>query len=140
MADTTGADLGDAADVLAVVHEFDEALDRGDFEAAGRLCLDDFVFLGSGEGEESRGPAGLGEMLSTLHARVGAALVRWNLELDPYEVAVRGDSALVTASGQFELVMRDAARSGRYLMVGVLHRTPEGWRWWAYHGSEPQPW
>jgi ketosteroid isomerase-like protein len=139
----TSNDPGAAADVaavLTVVREFDEALERGDFEAAGSLCLDDFVFYGSGQGEEAVGPTGLGDMLTALRARVGSELVSWDLTLDPYEVSVRGDSARLTASGHFELVTGGGTRSGRYLLNGVLQRTPEGWRWWAYHGSEPQPW
>jgi ketosteroid isomerase-like protein len=135
-----GATAADVAAVLAVVHEFDEALERGDFEAVGKLCLEDFVFFGSGSGEESRGPAGLADMLTALRAEVGADLVSWDLALEPYEVAVCGDTARVTAGGHFELVTRNGTRSGRYLLLGVLRRTPEGWRWWAFHGSEPQPW
>jgi ketosteroid isomerase-like protein len=137
-ADDTRA--ADEAAVLAVVHEFDEALERGDVETVSTLCLEDFVFFGSGRGEESRGPAGLVDMLTALRAEAGADLISWDLSLEPYEVAVRGDTARVTACGHYELVTRSVTRSGRYLLLGVLCRTPDGWRWWAFHGSEPQPW
>jgi ketosteroid isomerase-like protein len=140
MAETTDPAADDISVVLAVVREFDAAVDGGDFEVAGRLCMDDFLFYGSGEGEESLGPEGLGDMLIALRARVGPDLLSWDLAMDPYEVTVVGDCARVTARGRFKLVMRESTRSGRYLMLGVLRRTREGWRWWAYHGSEPQPW
>jgi len=134
------ATTDDVAAVLAVVREFDDALERGDVEVVGRLCLDDFVFFGSGLGEESKGPVGLATMLAALRAKVGPDLVNWDLALEPYEVAVRGDTARVTAGGQFQLATRNGTRSGRYLVLGVLRRTSAGWRWWAFHGSEPQPW
>jgi ketosteroid isomerase-like protein len=134
------APAADVAAVLAVVHQVDEALERGDFETVGKLCLEDFVFFGSGRGEESSGAAGLADVLTALRAEVGADLVSWDLSLEPYEVAVGGDTARVTARGHFELVTRSGTRSGGYLLLGVLRRTPDGWRWWAFHGSEPQAW
>jgi hypothetical protein len=79
-------------------------------------------------------------MFSALRARVGANLLTWDLTLDPYEVAIHGDTARITTSGHFELVMRQGTRQGRYLLTGLLLRTPSGWRWWTFHGSEPQPW
>lgn len=131
----------DRTAVLEVVRRFDSALDAGDFGEVERLCLDDLVFFGSGAGEESVGPSGLARMLTGLRDAVGADLVDWTLTTnDDHSVRVRGDAALVTASATFRLRMTTGTRSGRYLQTYVLHRAEHGWKVWAYHGSEPQPW
>jgi ketosteroid isomerase-like protein len=127
--------------VLRVVHSFDTALDHGDFTEVERLSLDDMVFFGSGAGEESFGPAGLTTMLNGLRDEVAADLRDWQLTPnDDHAVRVRGDAAVVTASARFRLELTTGTRAGRYLRTYVLHRSREGWRVWAYHGSEPQPW
>lgn len=137
----TAENDADRLAVLGVVRRFDTALDNGDFEDVERLCLDDLVFFGSGAGEESVGPAGLATMLSGLRDEVAADLVHWELTTnDDHAVHVQGDAAVVTATASFKLKMRTGTRSGRYLQTYVLHRGDDGWRVWAYHGSEPQPW
>lgn len=129
------------AAVLGVVRRFDGAVDSGDFTEVERLSLDDLVFFGSGAGEESVGPAGLARMLTGLRDGAAADLVEWALTTnDDYSVSVRGDAAVVTASASFRLELAAGTRSGRYLQTYVLHRTEDGWKVWAYHGSEPQPW
>lgn len=138
--DPQQGDADELQQVLAVVAAFDSALESGDVAAASRWCLEDVVFYGSGEGEECVGRANLADMFASVRSVAGPNLVSWSLTLGPYDVALRGDAARVTASGRFELVERGGTRSGRYLLTGVLLRTDDGWRWWCFHGSEPQPW
>ena len=131
----------DRAAVRRVVQDFEAALDADDVDALRLLCVDDLVFRGSGEGEESVGPEELLLMLSELRRKLGPDLVRWTLvPHDDHAVTVRGDAAVVTSSATFGLELTSGSRSGRYLQTYVLHRASQGWTLWAYHGSEPQPW
>jgi ketosteroid isomerase-like protein len=131
----------DDTGVLECVRAFDDALDRRDYDSAARLCTDDFMFIGSGEGEECEGPAAMGPTMRALLADVGPRIESWTLEFPhPYRVTVRGDTAIVVRIGQSELVMADSPRTTRYRLTGVLRRTSDGWKWWLFHGSEAQHW
>ena len=136
----TGAE-SDGREALAVLAEFERALDRGDFETAASLCLDDLTFFGSGMGEEATGPGSLASMFTGLHERLSDVFLDWTLEFDSAPaVTVLGATAVVVATGEGKLVVTDGERTSRYLLTAVLHHTEAGWRIWVYHGSEPQPW
>jgi ketosteroid isomerase-like protein len=131
----------DRAAVLEAIHRFGTAVDSGDFAGVEQSSLDDFVFFGSGAGEESVGPADFAHMMTGLRDGVVGHAVDWELTMkDDYSVSIRGDAAVVTGNGRFRLRLTNATRSGRYLLTYVLYRTEVGWKVWAYHGSEPQPW
>jgi len=131
----------DELDILRSVEAFDEAWARGDYDAVANLCTDDFTFIGSGEGEESEGPAATGPTMRAVLDGVGRHMVSWSLEFaEPYRVTIHGDTAIVARVGESELVMPGSRRRSRYRVTGVLRRTPDGWRWWLYHGSEAQGW
>lgn len=136
-----GTLASDDTGVMECVRAFDDALDRHDYESAARLCTEDFMFIGSGEGEECEGPAAMGPIMRSLLAEVSPRIVSWSLEFpEPYRISTRGDTAIVLRVGVSELVMAESQRTTRYRLTGVLRRTPDGWKWWLFHGSEAQPW
>ena len=131
----------DEASVMECVRAFDDAFDSNDYETVATLCTEDFVFIGSGEGEECEGPRAVGPTMSSLMDEVGSRFVSWNLKFpEPQRVTIHGDTAIVVRRGRSELVMADSHRRTRYRLSGVLRRTPDGWKWWLFHGSEAQPW
>jgi ketosteroid isomerase-like protein len=126
---------------MACVQGFDAALAKHDYQEAAKFCADDFCFIGSGEGEQGDGPEALGPTMRSLLAEVGPRFVSWEVEFSaPYRVSVHGDVAVVVRVGDSELVLADSRRKTRYRLTGVLRRTPTGWKWWLFHGSEAQPW
>jgi ketosteroid isomerase-like protein len=139
--DTGSSDASDEAQVMECVRAFDDALDGRDYQAVAELCADDFVFIGSGVGEECEGRDALGPMMSSLLSEVGARFVSWKLEFpEPYRITVHGDTAIVTRFGESELVMQGSRRVARYRLTGILRRTRDGWKWWLFHGSEAGAW
>jgi len=79
--------------------------------------------------------------MRSLLAEIDPRFVSWTLEFpEPYRVTIRGDTAIVVRVGQSELVMAGSQRKTRYRLTGVLRRTPDGWKWWLFHGSEAQHW
>jgi len=79
--------------------------------------------------------------MRSLWAEVGPRIVSWSLEFpEPYRVTIRGDTAIVVRVGVSELVMAESQRKTRYRLAGVLRRTPDGWKWWLFQGSEAQLW
>lgn len=136
----TSTDVERAA-VLDAVHRFERAVDDGAAPRSSRHASTISPLFGSRAGEECQGPAAPALLLAGLRSERAHRVPSWSLTMnDDYAVSVRGDAALITASGQFDLRLDTDSRSGRYLLLYVLHRVADGWKVWAYHGSEPQPW
>lgn len=131
----------DATAVWEAFDGFNDALDRGDYVSAAGWCLPDLLFVGSGQGEYCVGASNLAKMFASLIEVHGAVFVSWALVWDaPPLIDIDGDVARVSATGQATLTLISGVRNSPYVLTGVLRRTPEGWRWWTFHGSEAQPW
>jgi ketosteroid isomerase-like protein len=126
---------------MQTINAFESALEAHDYAAASRLCTTDFVFIGSGEGEECDNPGDLAPTMQSLIDTVGPRLVSWELRFsEPYKVSLHRNVAVVVRTGVGTLVMTDSQREARYRLTGVLRRTNDGWKWWLFHGSEAQCW
>ena len=128
----------DDAAVRAAFDGFGTALDRGDLEAALDWCTDDFVFIGSGDGEEAVGKAAVPAMFEALSPHLDG--LQFSLTWDSIEIDVLGEVAVVLASGNARLVTTHRDETFRYRLTGLLVRNGERWLWRLHHGSEPGAW
>ena len=128
----------DEAAVRASFDGFGTALDSGDLEAALDWCTDDFVFIGSGDGEEAVGKAAVPAMFEALSPHLDR--LQFSLVWDSIEIDVIGDLAVVLASGKATLVTANRDGRFRYRLTGLLVRHGDRWLWRLHHGSEPGAW
>lgn len=111
--------------------DFEQALDRRDYEMAASLRLTDLVHFGSGGGEEVTWSHSLAPMFTGLLERLADVFVDRSLDLRSGNAfSVRAQTALVVATGYPVLTTTTGRRTGRCLLTAVLHRTKEGWRPW----------
>ncbi|HEV7717663.1 MAG TPA: nuclear transport factor 2 family protein [Arsenicitalea sp.] len=103
---------------LAILDEFDEA--------AGT------ILIGSEPGEIARGKDELARFFAAIFS--GPSSVRW--EWDTLDVDGQDDTAWFFAEG-YAILTDERETRLVYRLSGVLVRTPKGWRWRLFHGSEP---
>ena len=129
-----GAALAQAlpADSLAVsqaVHQFHEALVRGDSVAALALLADDAVILEAG-GIESRAEYRAHHLGADI--RFAAAVPA---RAGPLHVRVVGDVAWVTSTSEAAGTFEGRSVNSAGAELAILTRTPRGWRIRAIHWS-----
>ena len=128
----------DAEAVRDALKALDEALEQRDLQAALRLCTEDVVFIGSGEGEEAVGRDAIGPMFSALAPHLEG--LEFSFAYEALDVHVLGDVAVIYASGPATLVTTRRNTTFRYRLTGVLVREDGRWLWRVHHGSEPGAW
>ena len=124
--------------VRNALRALDEAFDQRDIQAALRLCTEDVVFIGSGEGEEAVGRDAIVPMFNALAPHLEG--LEFSLEYEDVHVQVLGDVAVIYCSGQAKLVTTRRKATFRYRLTGVLVRKDGRWLWRVHHGSEPGAW
>lgn len=124
--------------VRDAIRALDEAFEHRDIQAALKLCTEDVVFIGSGEGEEAEGRGAIVPMFSALapHLEGAEFAVAW----ESVDVQLLGDVALIYCSGPAKLLTSNRDATFRYRLTGVLVRKDGRWLWRVHHGSEPGAW
>ncbi len=130
--------MDDAEAVRDALRALDEAFEQRDLQAAVRLCTEDVVFIGSGEGEEAVGRDAIGPMFSALAPHLEGS--EFCLEWETVDVPVLGDVAVIYGWGPAKLVTTRRNATFRYRLTGVLVREDGRWLWRVHHGSEPGAW
>lgn len=124
--------------VRDALRAWDEAFEQRDIQAALRLCTEDVVFIGSGEGEEAVGRDAIVPMFNALAPHLEGA--EFSLSWETVHVQVLGDVALIYCQGPAKLVTSRRNATFRYRLTGVLVREDGRWLWRVHHGSEPGAW
>ena len=128
----------DAKAVRDALRALDEAFEQRDLQAALRMCTDDVVFIGSGEGEEAVGRDAIGPMFSDLAPQLEG--LQFSVAWEAVDVEVLGDVAVICGWGLATLVTSRRNANFRYRLTGVLVREDGRWLWRVHHGSEPGAW
>lgn len=125
--------------VLEALNALGAAFGRRDAAAFEDTCTNDFLFIGSTEGEEVSGRGdGTKAMFDAIACRSEGA--RFKLEWESVDVNVEGDLAFLAALGTATFETKYRTTSSRYRLTGILERSGEKWLWRVHHGSEPAPW
>lgn len=121
--------------VLAALDALNTRVRARDLDGAFALFAEDAeaLIVGSSEGEIARGP----EEIRALLARLFGASYTVGWSWDVRRVASAGQVAWLYAEGEVVLQGPDGETRRPYRVSGVFVRTPTGWRWAQFHGSEP---
>ncbi|MDB5540373.1 MAG: hypothetical protein JWQ89_2100 [Devosia sp.] len=101
--------------------------------AAAGLFVEDALLVGSDPGEIAHGRPAIAKLLAAIHAR--DYVVQW--QFDMLRAGGGGDRAWLFGEGHAVLERPTGATRIAYRLSGALLKTPEGWRWELFHGSEP---
>lgn len=106
-----------------------------DIAIVDELWSDGFRMIGSEVGEIAATRDELERQITKIFANSFKLRWIWNDKAYTFE----GDIAWVFAQGYIEFVSEAGSGKVDYRLVAIFRRTPDGWTWRLYSGSEPEP-